>query len=123
EGSGRGGGCEEWKAVAFKELERLPGGRAYYSALKTSSALYKGLGGLMFGAVQDPESKEAKAVAAALDELAKAGPGVRLDAYSLPMSGLQVYQYDEPAKAVDATLKLFQAMGPGGGISTATLKE
>src|SRR5262249_44633681 len=123
EGSTTAALLQDSKPVPFKELERLPGGRAYYSALKTSSALYKGLGGLMFGAVQDPESKEAKAVAAALDELAKAGAGVRLGAYSLRMSGLQVYQYDEPAKAVDATLKLFQAMGPGGGISTATLKE
>jgi hypothetical protein len=123
EGSPTAALLQDSKPVPFKELERLPGGRAYYSALKTSSALYKGVGGLLFGVVQDPESKEAKAVEAAINELAKAGPGVRLDAYSLPLAGLQVYHYDDPAKAVEATLKLFQAMGPGGGISTATLKE
>jgi len=123
EGSTTAALLQDSKPVAFKELDRLPQGQAYYSGLKTSSALYKGLGGMMFGVLQDPNSKEAKAVAAALDELAKAGPGVRVDAYSFPLKGLQVYQYDEPAKAVDATVKLFQAMGPGGGFSTGTLKE
>jgi hypothetical protein len=123
EGSTTAALLQDSKPVPLKELDRLPPGQAYYLGMKTSSALYKGLGGMMFGIVPNPDSKEAKAVATALDELAKAGPSVRADAYTFPLKGLQVYQYDEPAKAVDATLKLFQAMGPGGGFSTATLKE
>ncbi|HEY7311183.1 MAG TPA: hypothetical protein VH643_17615 [Gemmataceae bacterium] len=123
EGSTTAALLQDSKPAALKELDRLPQGQAYYLGMKTSSALYKGLGGLMFGVVQDPDSKEAKAVGAALDELAKAGPGVRVDGYSFPIKGLQVYQYDEPAKAVDAMVKLFGAMGPGGGFSSGVLKE
>jgi hypothetical protein len=123
EGSTTAALMQDSRPAPLKELDRLPRGQAYYMGLKTSSALYKGLGGMMFGIVQNPDSKEAKAVAAALDELAKAGPGVRVDGYSFPLKGLQIYQYDDPAKAVDATRKLFQAMGPGGGFSTGTLKE
>ena len=111
------------KPVAFKDLARMPDGRVYYSAIKTSSAMYKGLGSLMFGVVPDKDSKEAKEVSAALEEMAKAGPGIRMDAYSFPTSGLQVYHFEEPTKAVDAQIKLFKSMGPGGAISSGTLKE
>jgi hypothetical protein len=101
------------RPVAFKELERLPEGRTMYSALKTSAALYKGLGSLMAGIPLGKSGEESKEVAAALDELAKAGPNVRLDGYSFPMAGLQVYEYDDPAKAVAAQVKLFKALAAG----------
>jgi hypothetical protein len=98
------------RPAAFKDLERMPGGRAYYSALKTSAALYKGLGGLIAGIPLSKDGEESKEIAAALEELAKAGPNERLDSYSFPMAGLQVYQYDDPAKAVAAQLKVIKAL-------------
>jgi hypothetical protein len=121
EGSPTGQLLQDTKPVAFKDLARLPQGRAYYMGMKTSSTLLKGISNL--AAAQDKDSKEAKAVAEAMDELAKAKPDVRLDAYSLPLAGLQVYHYQEPAKAVAAQIKLFKAMGPGGSVSSGTLKE
>jgi hypothetical protein len=101
------------RPVPFKELERMPDGRAYYSALKTSAALYKGLGTLIVGIPLGKEGEESKEVAAALAELAKAGPNVRMDGYAFPMSGLQVYEYDNPAKAVAAQVKLFKVLASG----------
>ncbi len=105
----------------------MPGGRGYYTGLKASAALYKGLGGLMFGALPDKDSKEAKDMTAAIEELIKelikAGPGIRLDAVSLPPSGLQVSHFEDPAKAVAATLKLVRAIGVGGTIQSGTLKQ
>jgi hypothetical protein len=95
------------KPVAFKDLARMPDGRGFYTALKTSSALYKGLGSMMVSLIPTKQSKE---TAAALEEMAKAGPGIRMDSYSLPLAGLQVYHYDDPAKAIEAQIKMFKAM-------------
>jgi len=114
---------QDAKPTPFAELARMPDGRTYYTGLKASSALYKSLGALMFGVLPDKDSKDVKDVTAAMEELVKAGPGVRLDATSLPPSGLQVSHFDDPTKAVAATLKLIKAMGAGGTIQSGTLKE
>lgn len=123
EGSPTAALLQDSRPAPLKEIDRLPQGQAYYVGMKTSSALYKGLGGLMFGITANSDDKEAKAVAAALNELAEAGPSVRVDGYSFPVKGLQINHYDDPAKAVQAMVKLFEAMGPGGNFSSAALKE
>jgi hypothetical protein len=101
---------QDSRPIAFKDLERMPKGRAYYSAFKTSAALYKGLGSAMVGIPLGKGGDESKEVAAVLEELAKAGPIDRLDGYTFPMSGLSIYHYDDTAKAVAAQVKLFKAM-------------
>ena len=101
---------QDSRPIALKELERLPAGRSYYLGMKTSSALYKGMGSLMVGIPLGKGGEESKEMAAALEELAKAGPTVRLDGFAFPMSGLQVAHYDDPAKAIAAQIKLFKAM-------------
>lgn len=101
---------QDSRPVAFKELERMPKGRAYYSALKTTAALYKALGSLMAGIPLGQGADESKDIAEVLKELVKAGPIDRLDAITIPLNGLQVYHYDDPAKAVATQIKLFEVM-------------
>jgi hypothetical protein len=103
---------QDSRPVDFKDLDRLPAGRSYYSGMKTSMALYKGLGSMMVN-VPLGKADESKAVVAALDELVKAGPTLRLDGFSFPMAGLQVYHYDDPAKAVAAQVKMYKALAKG----------
>jgi hypothetical protein len=121
EGSPTGQLLQDTRPVTFQELARMPEGRAYYMGMKTSSALLKGLGNFVAAASKD--NKEGKAMSEAMDELAKAKPEVRLDAFSFPPAGLQVHHYQDPAKAVAAELKLFKSMEAGGTVSTGTLKE
>jgi hypothetical protein len=111
------------RPAAFQDLARMPDGRTYYTALKMTPEMFKTLGGLLFGVMQDKDSKEAQDLKAAMDELAKAGPGVRMDAYSLPPAGLQVMRYEDPAKAIAAQLKMMQSLAAGGTIQSGTLKE
>ena len=101
---------EDSRPVAFKELDSLPAGSAIYTGMKTSSALFQALGTLMVSSPFAQFGSDAQGVAEAMEALGKAGPSVRVDGYSFPMKGLQVYQYDEPAKAVEAQLKMFRAM-------------
>lgn len=114
---------EATKPVAFQDLARMPDGRTYYTGMKTTPQMYKALGTLLFGAVQDKDSKEAGEVKAAMDELIKAGPSMRMDAMSLPPAGVQVMRYEEPARAITAQLKLMQALAAGAVIQSGTLKE
>src|SRR5579875_11016 len=106
---------QDTRPVAFKELERLPRDRAYYLGMKASAAMYKNLGSLI-SILPTGETKDTEKL---MQELAKAGPGLFLSSGSFPSSGLDVYHYDDPAKAVAAYLKMFQNMDA----ETAKLKE
>ncbi len=106
---------QDTRPVPFTELERLPRDRAYYLGMKSSAALYKNLGSLIT-ALPTGETKDTEKLIA---ELAKAGPGIQLSSGSFPSAGLDVYHYDDPTKAVAATLKMFQNMD----IEAAKLKE
>jgi hypothetical protein len=110
---------QDSRPAAFDELERMPNGQTYYGAFKTSAALLKGLGNMISSFAPTGESKE---MAAVMEELAKAGPSIRLDSFSFPLSGVQVYYYDDPVKAVAASLKMYKAMGADDGKSSG-LKE
>ena len=96
------------RPVPFKELERLPADRTYYVAMKASAALYKNLGSLVSG-LPNVDTKDAVTL---MEELAKAGPDIAVGGGSFPIAGLNVYQYDDPAKAVAATLKMYRNMDP-----------
>ena len=50
-----------------------------------------------------------------MEELAKAGPESTLSGGSLPIAGLTVYHYDDPAKAVSALLNFYRKMDPKSG--------
>jgi hypothetical protein len=109
--------------VAFADMGKLPAGRMNYNGIKLDPAVLKALGGFLFGAVGDADSKEGKAIAAAVEELVKAKPGARIDAMSIPPAGVQVLQYEDPAKAVEAQLKLLQALAAGEMFQSGVLKE
>ncbi len=108
EGSPTANLLQDSRPVAFTELGRMPPDRHFYIAMKASAALYKNLGGLIAGL---PAGGTGVSVAL-MEELAKAGPNMMLSSVSLPTNGLTVYQYDDPAKAVAATLKMYGKMEP-----------
>jgi hypothetical protein len=111
------------RMAGFKGLARMPAGQTYYSGVQTGPNLYEFVGSLMFGVMPDKESAEARAMRSALDQLMKAGPGSRLDAFNLPPAGLQVYHYQDPARAAEAQLKLVRAMRAGVTFQSAVLKD
>jgi hypothetical protein len=111
------------KLSGFGDLAKMPPGKIFYTGMETSSRLYEALGGLLLGAVEDPDAKEAKTIAQAIQELGKAGPGTRVDAATIPAAGLQVSHFQDPAKAVAAQLKLVKALDAGGTYQSGMLKD
>jgi hypothetical protein len=120
-GSTTAGLLEGLKLSGFKDLDRMPGGQVFYTGIQTGGRMLEMVGALIQGAA-DPDSKEAKASAQAMEQLAKAGPGTRLDAASLPASGLQIWHFEDPAKAAAAQLKLMEAAEAGGSLQGGVIK-
>jgi len=110
------------RTAAFEHLGQLPTGQLIYTGMQANPALFKAINALAFAA-SDPGSKEAKPLQSALEQLEKAGPGERVDATSVPLSALQVWQFEDPARAVQAQLRLIRSLGVGGTFQTTMLKE
>jgi hypothetical protein len=110
---------KDLKLSAFQELERLPSGQALYTGLQAGGRMFEALGAAIAGA----EGKEARAIGKGLEQLGKAGPGTRLNTAALPASGLQVWHFEDPKKAVKARLKVLQATEAGSGLEGGILKD
>lgn len=99
---------QDARPIDFEELGRLPRDRAYYFGMKASAAVYRNIGSLISnlpsGGTQDSGDL--------VKELAKAGPNVLLSSGSFPSAGLDVSHFDDPAKVVAATLKMYRNMDP-----------
>jgi hypothetical protein len=111
------------KLSAFKGLDAMPAGQMVYSGLQTSKSVMTTLGGMAFGMAVDTNSAEGKAVLAALDELVKADPRTRLDAFGFPLQSVQVAHYGDPRKAMEAQLKLVETLTSGATFAGGKLKE
>jgi hypothetical protein len=106
-----------WKALPTTDLAKMPGGSMTYTSMAYTPELMKTLGSLSYG-FTDPDSKEGKAIKNLMDELAAAGPRSQISAGNIPASGLVVTKFDNPAKAVDAQLKLFKELKAGSMYGT-----
>jgi hypothetical protein len=112
-----------FKAADFKGLERMPPGNAFYVGFAADAQLLEKLGGIMIGVMTEADSKEAKTVAAALEQLAKAGPSTRIDGFSVPPTGIQIWHFEDPSKAVAALTKLIKATEAGGALQGGMIKD
>jgi len=82
--------------------------------------LLKSFGSLLVGVPGDPESKALKDL---LDQIAAAKPKTQVGAMDVPPQGLQVWSYEDPAKAVDAMLKLLPTLKSGAMFQSGMLKD
>jgi hypothetical protein len=111
------------KPSAFDELARLPAGMMNYSAMQIQEGWAKDIGSYLYGANSGDKEKENKKLKEAIDELAAAKPRLRLDATSIPLKSIQVWTYDDPAKAVAAQLKVVRALEVGDVFQMAPIKD
>jgi hypothetical protein len=96
----------------------LPEGELGYGASQLSPELVKKFAPYVFGtsASENKEQQEA------LEQLAAAGPRLKLSSFSVPLRGLNVLTFDDPGQADKAMLKLFQSLKPGS-VFSAMLKD
>jgi hypothetical protein len=112
-GSKTGDLLKDFKPTAFPGLDKMPPGQIYYVGMQTSPALFRLTGTMMFSSLNDPNGKAAKAIDEAIQDMLKAGPRDRQLAVDLPPAGVEVWRFDDPAKAVEAQARLIEETGEG----------
>jgi hypothetical protein len=111
------------KPTAMAELGLMPAGQVNYAAMHMAPAYLKKFGPYIYGVVHDPDSKEAKAILDAVEQIAASNPKFSLAGAGVPPKGLQAWIYEDPARAATSQLKLFESLKAGESYSTAALKE
>lgn len=117
------GFLKESKPTAIKDLGTLPAGQMIYYALQESPHLARSLQSTLQGIFNLGDDESSKGIKTAYDQIIAAGPRSWLASFNLQMQGVQVMHFQEPAKAVEAQLKLYQALKPGSDLQNRMLKE
>jgi hypothetical protein len=102
-----------WKSLPVADISKLPSGEMAYSGIAWTPDLLKKIGALAAGLVADQDSKEGKAIEKAMTQMADAKPGEQVSTAGTGKTGLSVWKFDDPAKAVDAQLQLFKSLKEG----------
>ena len=113
---------EDFKSSAFADLSRLPAGALGYVGAAVDSKLFRDLMPFILGFLDDPNSPEGKAYMHAMQELGEAKPRTMLQSFSMPASGLTVWDYKDPDKAAAAQLALMQHMKAGNSYMSRVIK-
>src|SRR5208282_2414901 len=108
---------------ALPELSKMPTGSLMYMATHLGARTFREFLPMLYGLYGDKDDKESKDIRAALVALADAEPRSRYDAWSIPIEGLQVAHFADPAKAVAAQLKVFESLQPGSQFSQGMIKD
>ena len=106
--------------ASFKDLGKLPAGQLAYCGMHIDPAMIKAMTSLMSGLAAN---ESGKALVEAYEDWAKAGPSGNITSFSYPVSGLSVTKFADPDKALDASVKMLQTMGTGGGFGNVAFKE
>ncbi len=103
----------------FESLGQLPAGQLAFTGMSLAGPNYKLFQLMTQGAIEDvaKEIKDAQA------DLEKSGPEVWIGSFQMPMQGIQVTTYKDPAKASAAQLKLMQGLKEGENFMNITLKS
>jgi hypothetical protein len=114
----------EMKPAALADLGTLPSGRMSYTALRLDAKASKALSRLLSEMSFDDENEDAKkALEAAAELLAEAGLEAQYSTSDLPLAGLEIAHFKDPAKAVSANLKILKALTPSSAAQNVPLKE
>jgi hypothetical protein len=90
--------------------------------MEIDAAVLKSLQPWMYG-VTARKGADAEALNTALAELAAARPRNNVSTTDMPIRGLQVWHYEDPASAATAQLKLLQTLDAGSTFQFTALKE
>jgi hypothetical protein len=111
------------KPTAMSEMAGLPAGRITYTASHLAPEYLKKFGPFVYGITNDPDSKEAKALLDAVNQIAKSNPKVSLKAANVPPGGIESWSYEDPVVASTSQLRLFESLKGGESYLNVVLKD
>jgi hypothetical protein len=114
---------KDMKPSALTGMSRLPAGYMTYTGMELDPQVYKLMQPLTQGVFADPATDEGKKVAKAISQMVAAGPRGMAIAQMVPSRGLTVAEYDDPAKALDASLQIFEGVAKSEQFAFMPIKE
>jgi hypothetical protein len=111
------------KPTAMTELAGLPAERMVYTASHLAPEYLKKFGPFVYGITNDPDSKEAKTLLDAVNQIAKSNPKLSLKATSVPPGGIESWTYEDPVVASTSQLRLFESLKGGESYLSVVLKD
>lgn len=103
--------------ASLADIGKLPAGQLGYGAVEFGPRLAKIYEEMMAG------GEGAQGAADAQKELGQAAPRSMLVDFNLPPAGIQVWRYEDPAKAADAQRKVYESLNAGSNFQGAILKD
>lgn len=113
----------ELKQSKFEDIGRLPAGNMFYFGGELNAGLLNALKGVLYGQGVDPDSKEGKAIAAAVEALMKTKPTTQVTSSTAPIAGISTWKAEDAAGLYAAQMKVFEALTAGGNFGGMILKE
>jgi len=112
------------ESTPLKEIGKLPTGLSVYSEHRLVGALGKFIREMnkAFASSEDDE-KGNGIIEEQMKNLAAAGLNDEWSAAVMPGTAITVSSYKDPTKAIQAYLKAYKAVGPGGQINSVTVKS
>jgi hypothetical protein len=107
------------KKSSFENLGRLPAGQLAYTGMSLGGLNFKIFQLMTQGALDE----DAKHIKEAIGNLEKSGPELWIGTYQMPLEGIQVTRYQDPAKASGAQLQLLQGLKEGESFMNLALKS
>jgi hypothetical protein len=111
------------KPTAITEMAGLPAGRVTYTASQLAPEYLKKFGPFVYGIANDPNSKEAKTLLDAVNQIAKSNPKLSLKAAAIPPGGIEAWTYEDPVVAATSQLRLFESLKGGESYLSVVLKD
>jgi hypothetical protein len=108
------------KPASLEGLTKMPAGRMAYLSTEFTPELFKAFVPFLSGATVGGKATEAQKAAG--EQMVKAGPRSMMMEFDLPPQGISAWDYQDPAKAAEATLKSFEAMENGATFQSAPIK-
>lgn len=110
-------------ASKFEDLGKLPAGQMFYVGGEMNPAVFEALKPVLFPAVGEPDSKEAKAAAAAVEKIVAGKPTAMAFSSTVPTAGLQIWRAADPKAMLAGQVDLFKALAAGANFGGMALKE
>ena len=107
----------------LEALSNLPAGQMFYSGFVGGETMSKVMETFSKGLAQEGKSEEIKKLMEVTKAVAKAGPGDTVTSVDMPLAGLGITQYKDPALAMDAQIKTLELMGPGALYGSGAVKS
>lgn len=114
---------KSFRPAPLGDIVKLPSGQMIYMGLHVEPALLNRFPEALFGSSSSPVKDRNQRIQVQIKRMADAKPRARFTSAVMPLEGMQIWEYEDPAEALDAYLILAESLEAGDTFEGIILKE